>query len=90
MSGRILFLLMMAAVAPTLLATPGYFPSDEPIDRFLTHAPHPPDYRGTRHLEAENGSRRGWLDITTEYAAGTGFGIRSPQKADRITCGRRS
>ena len=64
-----LFLLMVAGLAPTLVATPG----DDSIDRFLANAPRPPDYRGTRRLEAVNGSRNGWLEVTTEYAAGTGF-----------------
>ena len=40
---------------------------------FLAHDARQPQYRGTRHLEAENGSRRGWLDIGTEYAPETGF-----------------
>lgn len=73
MRGRMLCLLMVGAVAPTLLATPGYVSPDDSIERFLAHVPRQPDYRGTRHLEAENGSRRGWLDVTTEYASATGF-----------------
>lgn len=64
-----LFLLMMAGLAPTLLATP----SNDSLDRFLAHDGRQPHYRGTRHLEAENGKRRGWLDIGTEYAPDTGF-----------------
>ena len=68
-SGRMLFLLLMAGFAPTLLATAG----EDPLDRFLAHDARQPHYRGTRHLEAENGSRRGWLDIGTEYAPDTGF-----------------
>ena len=70
-SGRMLFLLMVAGAAPTLLATPDR--ADDSIDRFLAHATRQADYRGTRRLEAENGSRRGWLDVTTEYAPKTGF-----------------
>jgi len=73
----ILFLFPVSGVAPTLLATPGDLSADvstdESIDRFLAHAPRQPDYRGTRRLEAETGSRRGWLEVTTEYAAATGF-----------------
>lgn len=64
-----LFLLMVAAVATTLLATPG----DESIDRFFAQASRQADYRGTRRLEAENGKRSGWLDAATEYAHDTGF-----------------
>ena len=68
-----LFLLLVAGMASTLLATSGDISSDDSIDRFLANAPRQPEYRGTRRLEAENGSRRGWLDVTTEYARGTGF-----------------
>jgi len=68
-----LFLLLLAGVAPTLLATPRNDSSDDSLNRFLAHTSRQADYRGTRRLEAENGSRRGWLDVTTEYAAATGF-----------------
>jgi hypothetical protein len=30
-------------------------------------------YRATRRLEAENGSRRGWMDVVTQYTPRTGF-----------------
>jgi hypothetical protein len=64
-----LFLLLLAGLTPTLLATP----SDDVLDRFLAQDASQPHYRGTRHLEAENGKRRGWLDVVTEYAPKTGF-----------------
>jgi hypothetical protein len=64
-----LFLLLLAGLTPTLLATPG----EDSLDRFLALDTRQPDYRGTRHLEAENGTRRGWLDIGTEYAPNTGL-----------------
>jgi hypothetical protein len=67
--GRLLIVLLVAALSPTLLARP----SDDSLDRFLAHDARQPQYRGTRHLEAENGTRRGWLDIGTEYAPNTGF-----------------
>ena len=70
--GWMLFLLMVAGLASTLLATPGDS-TDDSIDRFLAHAPRQADYRGSRRLEAVNGSRNGWLEVTTEYAAETGF-----------------
>jgi len=66
---RMLFLLLLAGLTSALLATPG----DDSLDRFLGHDASQPHYRGTRHLEAENGKRRGWLDIVTEYAPNTGF-----------------
>jgi hypothetical protein len=64
-----LFLLLVAGLTPTLLAKP----SEDSLDRFLAHDGRQPHYRGTRHLEAENGKRRGWVDIATEYAPNTGF-----------------
>jgi hypothetical protein len=64
-----LFLLIVAGLAPTLLATPG----DDSLDRFLAHDASQPHYRGTRRLEAENGKRRGWIDVVTEYAPDRGF-----------------
>ena len=73
MNRRMLFLLLVAGMASTLLATSRDISSDNSIDRFLANAPRQPDYRGTRHLEADNGNRHGWLDVTTEYARGTGF-----------------
>jgi hypothetical protein len=68
-SGRMPFLLMMVGLVPALLAAP----ADDSLDRFLAHDARQPDYRGTRHLEAQNGTRRGWIDTTAEYAADTGF-----------------
>jgi hypothetical protein len=64
-----LFMLLLAGLTPAMLATP----SNDSLDRFLAHDASQPQYRGTRHLEAENGKRRGWLDIATEYAPHTGF-----------------
>ena len=64
-----LLLILVAAFAPTLLATT----DEDSLDRFLAHDARQPHYRGTRHLEAENGKRRGWLDVGTEYAPATGF-----------------
>lgn len=68
-TGRMLFLILAAGLAPTLLATP----AEDSLDRFLAHDARQPHYRGARHLEAENGKRRGWLDIGTDYAPNTGF-----------------
>jgi hypothetical protein len=68
-----LFLLIVAGVAPTLVATPGFDSTDDSINRFLAHTSRQADYRGTRRLEAVNGSRNGWLEVTTEYTAEMGF-----------------
>ena len=68
-AGTMLVLLLLAGLVPTLVATP----HDDSLDRFLAHDASQPHYRGTRRLEAENGKRRGWLDVVTEYAPNTGF-----------------
>ena len=43
------------------------------MERFLAQDGPQPAYRATRHLEAENGSRKGWLEAITEYSPETGF-----------------
>ena len=73
-SGVTPFVLTLTAVAfaPALGATiPGT--ADHCIRQFLEKddAQHP--YRGTRRLEAENGSRRAWLEAVTEYSPSSGF-----------------
>jgi hypothetical protein len=47
--------------------------ADHGIRRFLEQddAQHP--YRAARRLEAENGSRRAWLEAVTEYSPASGF-----------------
>jgi hypothetical protein len=47
--------------------------ADQPIKQFLAQDDTQPPYRALRHLEAENGSRRGWIDAVTEYAPETGL-----------------
>ncbi len=47
--------------------------ADQPIKQFLAQDDTQPSYRALRHLEAENGSRRGWVDAVTEYAPETGM-----------------
>jgi hypothetical protein len=48
-------------------------PADESIKQFLAQDDTQPAYRAIRHLEAENGGRKGWMDATTEYSPDTGF-----------------
>ena len=60
------------AVAETLPAT-APDPADHSIRQFLAHDDAQPPYRAARRLEAENGSRTGWLEARTEYAPLTGF-----------------
>ncbi|HEX3646675.1 MAG TPA: hypothetical protein VHT95_13765 [Vicinamibacterales bacterium] len=47
--------------------------ADQTIRQFLAQDVTQPAYRGIRRLEAENGSRKGWLEATTEYSPQTGF-----------------
>jgi hypothetical protein len=69
---RILIGLVAFAIAPHVRATVPD-PADHPIRQFLAQddAQHP--YRATRRLEAENGSRRAWIEVVTEYAPATGL-----------------
>jgi hypothetical protein len=65
-------LLLALIVPPALLAT---IPdaADDSIRQFLEQDDTQRPYRATRRLEAENGSRRGWLEAVTEYSAQQGF-----------------
>jgi len=64
--------LVALVLPPTLLATVAD-PADYSMKQFLqqSDALHP--YRAIRRLEAENGSRRGWLEAVTEYSVESGF-----------------
>jgi hypothetical protein len=69
---RAAMLLLLLAVVPTLRAmTPNS--TDPTIERFLTRQEPPHLYRAVRRLEAENGTRQGWLEATTEYSADGAF-----------------
>jgi hypothetical protein len=70
--GRILVGLLALVIAPTVRATVPDT-ADHCIRRFLAQDDAQPRYRAIRRLEAENGSRRGWLEAVTEYAPGHGF-----------------
>jgi hypothetical protein len=74
--GRVLVGLLALAIAPNVRATvPNTVPNtaDHCIRRFLAQDDAQPRYRAIRRLEAENGSRRGWLEAATEYTPATGF-----------------
>jgi hypothetical protein len=43
-------------------------PADSSIKQFLAQDDTQRPYRAVRHLEAQNGSRRGWLDAVTEFS----------------------
>jgi hypothetical protein len=47
--------------------------ADHSIRQFLARDDTQPAYRAVRRLDAENGSRQGWLEAVTEYAPKTGF-----------------
>ena len=64
-------LLALACVASVRATVPD--PVDHSIRQFLAQDDTQPAYREVRHLEAENGSRKGWLDAITEYSPETGF-----------------
>jgi hypothetical protein len=46
---------------------------DHSIEQFLAQDDTQPAYRAVRHLTAENGGRKAWLDAITEYSPETGF-----------------
>lgn len=47
--------------------------ADQTIRQFLAQEDSQPAYRAVRRLEAENGSRTGWLEALTEYSPAAGF-----------------
>jgi hypothetical protein len=47
--------------------------ADHPIAQFLAQDAKQPSYLALRRLEAESGSRKGWLEATTEYSSAQGF-----------------
>jgi hypothetical protein len=47
--------------------------ADQSIKQFLAQDDTQRPYRAVRHLEAENGDRKGWIEAITEYSPETGF-----------------
>lgn len=47
--------------------------ADESFKQFLAQDDAQRPYRAVRHLQAENGSRTGWLEANTEYSREAGF-----------------
>src|SRR5262245_7261764 len=64
--------LVAVLVPPTLLATVSDL-ADHSMRQFLERNDTQYPYRAVRRLEAENGSRRGWLQAVTSYSADSGF-----------------
>ena len=69
--------LLTVLIPPTLLAISAAGNIPDPADRsmqeFLKQDDTQHPYRAVRRLEAENGSRRGWLEAVTSYSAESGF-----------------
>jgi hypothetical protein len=64
--------LLAVVSAPVIGAAPPN-PADDPIRQFLAQGVKEHRYRAVRHLQAEQGSRKGWMEAITEYAPATGF-----------------
>src|SRR6476660_1703739 len=47
--------------------------ADSSIEQFLAQDDTQRSYRAVRRLEAENGSRKGWMEAITEYSPQSGF-----------------
>lgn len=47
--------------------------AEQPIKQFLAQDDTQPPYRAVRRLEAQNGSRKGWIEAITDYSPETGF-----------------
>jgi len=82
--GRILVGLLALVIAPTVRATVPDT-ADHCIRRFLAQDDAQPRYRAIRRLEAENGSRRGWLEAATEYTPATGFRYQVIAEGAKVT-----
>src|SRR5262245_45124752 len=69
--------LLAVLVPPTLLAISAgeniRDTADRSMQQFLKQDDTQHPYRAVRRLEAENGSRRGWLEAVTSYSAASGF-----------------
>ena len=64
--------LLVTASAPAAVATIRDS-ADDSIRQFLAQDDAQPAYRAERRLEAESGSRRGWMQATTYYSPPAGF-----------------
>lgn len=60
------------AIPPSVRATVPDV-AETSIRQFLAQDAGQHPYRAARRLEAENGSRRGWIEAVTEYSKSTGF-----------------
>jgi hypothetical protein len=72
-SRRVLVLLLLTLTMPPALAANTDNVADVSMRQFLAKDDGLHQYRGMRRLEAENGTRSGWLEAITEYFPETGF-----------------
>lgn len=70
--GGLAAVLLAVVASPAARATAPEV-ADRSFQQFLAKGDGELPYRATRHLEAENGSRRGWMDVVTQYTASKGF-----------------
>jgi len=65
-------IVLALVIAPTLLAIAPET-ADHSMRQFLEQDDTQHPYRAIRRLEAESGTRRGWLEAVTEYSVEGGF-----------------
>jgi hypothetical protein len=70
---RGLALTVIAIVLASNVEATGPDAADQSIRQFLAQDDTQRPYRAVRRLEAENGSRNGWIEAITEYSPATGF-----------------
>ena len=68
-----LFALALASVVTSNVRATVPDAAEHSIQQFLAQDDTVRPYRATRHLEAANGSRKAWLEATTEYSPVAGF-----------------
>jgi hypothetical protein len=70
--GRVIIVLLAMVFASNARATVSD-PADHSIRQFLAQDGTQRPYRAVRRLEAETGSRKGWIEAITEYSPEAGF-----------------
>ena len=72
-SCRQLTIAVLIAIASATVGATVPDPADSAVEQFLARDDTQHPYRATRRLDVENGSRRAWLEVATEYSPSTGF-----------------
>lgn len=68
--------LMIAMAAPLVGRAGTADRADRLLEQFLDQSNAQPAYKATRRLEAENGSRAGWMEAITEFSPASGFSYK--------------